>query len=193
MNIFKRLVQRSVNYFGYEIHRIISKIVHLAKAVLPTSLKVTLRKVMENVRERSFRPYIKKKNVEGVIFDFWVGDRSGRDWYDLHCTDPVWRELRFIRDRLIQEGDVVFECGAHHGCSTVALSHWVGDKGKVVAFEPVTKNCDIIRKQIELNNLTNIVLESKAVGARIGKTTITGSSNSSIAQPEPENQVFKLS
>ena len=109
-----------------------------------------------------------------------MGDRSGRDWYDLNCTDPVWRELRFIRDRLIQEGDIVLEVGAHHGCSTVVLSHWVGDKGKVVAFEPVPKNCDIIRKQIELNNLKNIVIESKAVGAKIGKTTITGSSNSSI-------------
>ena len=157
-----------------------SKIVHLAKAVLPTSLKVTLRKVMENFRERSFRPYIKKKNVEGVIFDFYVGNRVGRDWYDLHCTDPVWVELRFIRDHLIQEGDVVLECGAHHGCTTAVLSHWVGDKGKVVAFEPVPKNCDIIRKQIELNNLKNIVLENKAVGAAIGKTTITGSSNSQI-------------
>ena len=157
-----------------------SKIVHFAKAVLSTSLKVTLRKVMEDFRERSFRPYIKKKNVEGVIFDFYVGDRSGRDWYDLHCTDPVWAELRFIRDHLLREGDVVLECGAHHGCTTAVLSHWVGDKGKVVAFEPVPKNCDIIRRQIELNNLTNIVLESKAVGAAIGKTTITGSSNSSI-------------
>ena len=56
----------------------------------------------------------------------------------------------------------------------------VGDKGKVVAFEPHPKNAEILQKNIELNNLRNIILEQKAVGPRNGRIQITGESNSLI-------------
>lgn len=89
-------------------------------------------------------------------------------------------EMRFIRDHLIQSGDVILDCGAHHGRSSIILSNWVGDKGKVVAFEPHPKNVEILQKNIELNNLRNIILEQKAVGPSIGRIQITGESNSLV-------------
>jgi len=157
-------------------------LINLAKRTLPTSLKIALKKVAFNYREISFKPYIKKKNVEGVEFDFWIGDTDGRDWYDINCTDPVWIELRFLRDHIIEKGGVILECGAHHGCTTVVLSRWISDDGKIIAFEPVPRNCDIIRKNIELNTIKNINLINKAVGAETGYIHITGLSNSSIYQ-----------
>jgi hypothetical protein len=125
-----------------------------------------------------FRPYLKKrKNVEGVVFDFWIGDADGLLWYDLLCTDPEWLEMRFVRDHLIKPGDVVLECGGHHGCTAVLLSHWVGCGGKVTTFEPSPANCRIIQNNIQESGLRNVNLERKAVGARRGTIHISDASN----------------
>jgi FkbM family methyltransferase len=132
-------------------------------------------------RDKPFKPYLKKKNIEGVVFDFWIGDSDGRDWYDLQCTDPVWVEMRFIKDHLIQQGDVVLECGGHHGCTAIVLSNWVGVGGKVVTFEPLTANCGIIERNIRQNGLTNVTLERKAVGAERGMISVSNASNSSVS------------
>jgi FkbM family methyltransferase len=152
-----------------------------AKQYVPEFLKVRLKRAIHFFRNRNFKPYIKKKNVEGVLFDFWIGDPAGRDWYDLQCTDPAWPELKFLKDNMIQPGDVILECGAHHGCSAIVLSHWVGDQGKVIAFEPLPANAEIIRKNLEMNGIENVTLEAKAVGATSGKKVrINQASNSSV-------------
>ncbi|MFC1680201.1 FkbM family methyltransferase [Pseudomonadota bacterium] len=150
------------------------------KRAIPIPIKEVLKQAVYRFRNRSFKPYLKKKNVEGVIFDFWIGDRDGRDWYDLQCTDPIWDELRFLRDNLIDIGDVILECGGHHGCTAIVLSNWVSSAGKVVTFEPFPKNCDIIEKNIKQNGLRNMTLERKAVGAVRGVVSINNASNSSV-------------
>jgi FkbM family methyltransferase len=158
-------------------------ILDMVKRALPGSVKEILRRAVYRQKRKFFKPYLKKKNIEGVVFDFWIGDRDGRDWYDLQCTDPVWVEMRFIKDHLIERGDVVLECGGHHGCTAIVLSNWVGVGGKVVTFEPSPANCDIIEKNLRQNGLTNVTLERKAVGAERGITTISDASNSSVTLP----------
>lgn len=139
-----------------------------------TASNVTQNKHME------FTPYVKKKHIEGVSFDFLIGDADGMDWYDINCGDPVWVEMRFIRDNLVEEGDIVFECGGHHGCTAIPLSAWVGEKGKVITFEPKPSNFEIIRKNIVLNNISNITALNKAVGSKNGRTYISDASNASV-------------
>ena len=117
-----------------------------------------------------------------MIFDLWIGDTDGRDWYDVHSTDPVWLEMRFIRDHLIEKGDVVLECGGHHGCTTVVLSHWVGATGQIKTFEPSPSNCKIIAQNILQNKLQNVTLENKAVGRERGTICIDNLSNSSVTE-----------
>jgi FkbM family methyltransferase len=128
----------------------------------------------------SFTPYVKKKIVEGVAFDFLIGDADGRSWYDVDCTDPDWPEMRFMRDRMVRQGDVVFECGGHHGCTAVMLSHWVGPTGKVVTFEPHPRNAEILRQNLTLNNIGNATLHQCAIGAGRGKVAMRDVSNSSV-------------
>lgn len=148
-----------------------------------------LRAPMYSLRQKNFHPYVKQKNVEGVAFDFFVGDLEGQQWYDIESTDPVWLEMRFLRDNLIKPGDVVFEAGAHHGCTTILLSRWVTDQGKVFAFEPHPGNGEIIRQNISLNKLSNVVLHGKAVGAGEGTILMNSKSNSSVQQSHPRGGV----
>jgi len=87
----------------------------VAKRVVPVPVRRLLAKLRFDWRNRGFTPYVKRKTIEGVEFDFWIGDADGRDWYDIGCSDPVWPEMRFVRDHIVRHGDVVVECGAHHG------------------------------------------------------------------------------
>jgi len=157
-----------------------NKIVHNLKRSLPAPARALLGGIVHHLRNRWFKPYLKKKNIEGVAFEFWIADADARDWYDLHCTDPVWLEMRFLKEHMIEQGDVVLECGGHHGCTAIVLSNWAGETGKVVTFEASPKNCDIIEKNIRQNNLGNVTVERKAVGSRKGKITINDVSNASI-------------
>jgi FkbM family methyltransferase len=131
---------------------------------------------------QGFTPYIKKKNVEGVEFDFYIGDVDGQSWYDIHCTDPDWPEMRFMRDSLVVPGDVIFECGGHHGCTALVLSRWTGPTGSVLSFEPHPRNADIFRRNMELNHIGNVSLRQCAVGASPGRVAISDASNATVVR-----------
>lgn len=155
------------------------RIVSAVKKILPSRLRRALGRALYPYRQgsRFFTPYVTKKEMEGVSFDFLIGDRTGRDWYDRVCiNNPIWLEMRFIRDNVIDEGDVVFECGGHQGCSTILLSSWVGDDGKVVTFEPSPPNFAILEKNVRLNHLKNVLPKREAVGAESGTITFDESS-----------------
>jgi len=146
-----------------------ASILSTLKRALPKPIKRILRQTVSLHNRLLFKPYIIKKNMEGVAFNFLIGDRTGRDWYDRECiNNPIWLEMRFIKDHVIVQGDIVLECGGHHGCSAILLSNWVGIDGKVVTFEPYPANCDILEKNIKLNGLKNVILQRKAVGAERG-------------------------
>ena len=125
-----------------------------------------------------FKPYVITKRIAGESFRFLIGGPLGKLWY--HTDNEAWNEMAFIRDRMIEPGDVVLECGGHHGCSAILLSRWVGDSGKVVTFEPIKLNTQIIEKNIELNGISNISVECRAVGAESGIIRVSRTSCASI-------------
>lgn len=152
----------------------------MANFLVPAFGKNIVRMVRRLIHNRPMKPYLKRKNVEGVIFDFWISDRDGRDWYDRQATDPVWMELAFMRDHMIVPGDVVLECGGHHGCTAIVLGSWVGVTGRVITFEALPRNCAIIDRNLKQNNLQNVQLEKKAVGAQPETVFMNDASNSSV-------------
>ena len=127
------------------------------------------------------KPYIKRKCIEGECFDFYIGDRDGQDWYDINCTDPFWPEMKTIKNHIIDVGDVVIDAGAHHGCTAICFSRWVGEKGKVFAIEANPHNCDIININLSINSIKNVSVINQAVGESAGGGRLNiGSSNSFI-------------
>ena len=60
-------------------------------------------------------------------------------------------------------GDVVIDIGAHIGLYTIISSKQVGNTGKVVAIEADPDNFEILKRNIALNNLTNVLPLNYAV------------------------------
>ena len=154
-------------------------------ALWPISLlKKVVRRGLDSRIDRRLRvfrsPYIKRKCIEGVCFDFYIGDQDGMIWYDVDATDPFWPEMRLIKEKLIDQGDVILEAGGHQGCTGILLANWVGPAGKVVSFEPNHSNFEIFMVNKSITKLPNLTVENAAVGDRRGRTLIsTGRSNSS--------------
>lgn len=151
-----------------------SSLLRAVSRALPTPVRDALRRALYPLLNGGFfTTYIITKDMEGETFQFLIGDRTGRAWYDRPCiNNPRWLELRFIKEHMIAHGDVVLECGGHHGCSAILLSRWVGATGKIVTFEPFAGNADILERNLKLNGIGNVVLERRAVGATRGEIVI---------------------
>ena len=89
-------------------------------------------------------------------------------------------ELDFLL-QFIRPGDVVIDIGAFIGTHSIAFGQKVGPKGKVIAIEPQNNAFQVLKKNIEQNNLTNIKIFKKAV-SNISGTIL-------IEQPDLDNDV----
>jgi FkbM family methyltransferase len=65
----------------------------------------------------------------------------------------------------IREGMVVYDIGANLGQMMLLFASLVGSTGRVTSFEPVPALCEGVRRNIELNRLTNVEAICAAVGA----------------------------
>jgi len=84
---------------------------------------------------------------------------------------------KFLLDYL-EKGMIVVDVGAHIGSFSLMMSSLVGSRGKVYAFEPDPNNFDILKKNVEVNKIKNIIIEKKAVSDLVGKVRFAISGNS---------------
>ena len=133
------------------------------------------------VLRRRFKPYVIHRRVENLDFDFYVGDPESQIWNDLEALDGAWQEMRFLLRDLVVPGDVVFDCGAHHGTTAVLFALRAGPRGQVTAFEPHPGNVRIIEENLRLNRLSTVRIEPKAIGARPQIVQLRDRSNAAVA------------
>ena len=62
-----------------------------------------------------------------------------------------------------KEGDIFVDVGAHIGKYTIIASKRVGANGKVIAIEADPGNFDLLNRNIQLNNLSNVIALNYAV------------------------------
>lgn len=80
--------------------------------------------------------------------------------------EPI--QTAVFKSRLKKKMRVV-DIGANIGYYTLLAARLVGRKGQVFAFEPTPYTIRILRENIKLNKLRNILLSDKAVSDRSGK------------------------
>jgi FkbM family methyltransferase len=68
----------------------------------------------------------------------------------------------------VTDGDTVVDVGAHWGYFTLLAASLCGTHGRVFAFEPHPRNFAFLAKNVQANDLTNVVAVQKAVSDRAG-------------------------
>jgi FkbM family methyltransferase len=164
-------------------------------AHIPAFAKQTIRSLQryasdlrENYKEATFRPYTTKKRIDGVDFDFYVGDPTGQLWYDSGGAYSEG-ELRFLRKHVVSHGDIIFDVGGHHGWNALIMSRLVASEGKVFTFEPNPKNAEIIRRNVSLNGCANVTVVTAAIGPRDQDVMVTNMSDT-IIKPDKINDRY---
>jgi FkbM family methyltransferase len=94
---------------------------------------------------------------------------------DYILCDGVWEPhvFRELEDGLGGQG-WFFDVGAHIGSCTLAASKILGDRGRVVAFEPTATTFSWLAENVKLNGLRNVTLVNMAVGASPGVVKLDG-------------------
>ncbi len=93
-------------------------------------------------------------NIALKDFNFKCYDNFFYEW---HCVKG------YLRSYSPKSGDTVLDIGAGFGDFSLYASKLVGNTGLIIAFEPDPKNFERLRKNIELNNLTNVRAVKKLV------------------------------
>jgi len=81
------------------------------------------------------------------------------------------REMDFFK-KTVRKGWTVLDIGANIGYPSLLFSKLVGERGRVIAFEPDKNNLEMLRKNIKVNNCKNIVVVPMAVSDRTGNGTL---------------------
>lgn len=72
----------------------------------------------------------------------------------------------------VRPGDLVIDAGANIGAHTVALARLVGERGIVLAFEPIRFLSQLCAGNVALNGLTNVAIYQVALGAEAGSVLV---------------------
>ncbi len=68
----------------------------------------------------------------------------------------------------IKEGHTVIDAGAHIGLFTVRAAKIVGNEGKVIAIEPEKDNLAFLKRNIEANEIKNVLIVPKGLWGERG-------------------------
>jgi FkbM family methyltransferase len=136
------------------------------------------------------RPFVRKFSdpIEaGPAAGMLVSRACGRSFKSGAYERERWESLL----PLIREGDVFWDCGAHHGYVTLVAARAVGETGRVLAFEPFGRNHWFLRRHIEINGLRHaeaykIALSNREGRARFGGGTGSGTRRLDAGREEVE-------
>jgi FkbM family methyltransferase len=98
-----------------------------------------------------------------------------RNLEELRTVETDAFKEQHILERLIltlRPGDVVYDVGANVGLYAVLLGKVVGERGHVIAFEPVRKHYCRLQENLALNGSTQVRSFQKALGDHAGEVKI---------------------
>lgn len=81
-------------------------------------------------------------------------------------------EQSYEKYHCLREGESIVDMGAHIGIFTVKAAKAVGDGGRVIAIEPQVDNLRFLQRNIEANELKNVIIVPKAVNSKKGKSKL---------------------
>jgi Protein-L-isoaspartate(D-aspartate) O-methyltransferase (PCMT) len=165
MNFLRELTYSRVVRWG-------AKKLHL-NAILRPAYRWWMTSLPRVVRVRPLGlSYKMRLDPQQVSDDEWEFDHGERDF------------LEALKAHL-HSGETALDVGAHFGEFTLPLAKIVGEKGRVLSFEPEEGTYQRLVDHVKLNGLTNVQVFRKAIGDddRAGRIFFGGGNCPSIAPP----------
>jgi len=137
--------------------------------------------------------YVLSTLPEGIFMELDLTDRLqvGIHYLGEHES----KESDFILSSL-PPGGVFVDVGANIGWHTLKAARHLGDGGKIYAFEPSPPNVVRLRRNLELNGITNVVVEEVALSDKEETVQMassrTRSGNATMADREAPTQSFEV-
>ena len=75
-------------------------------------------------------------------------------------------KISWVVDRTLREGDTALDVGANLGSVTIHMASRVGESGRIEAFEPQPRLCELVRSSLKVNGYSQVVLNQTALGAK---------------------------
>lgn len=130
-----------------------------------------------------FQPYVAKNRVfKDMVFDFYIANEVGKSWYDV-SPQQYMPERQWCAEHL-KPGMTVVDCGAHHGMMSVIFSQAVGPSGRVIAYEALPSNANVIKENARLNGLRNIEVRPVGVGDKKARVPFDANYSNSVTSRE---------
>jgi FkbM family methyltransferase len=158
--------QVGINFSGIDRQTIVGKVLRRLLAIVPPDLEV---RVLQG-KLRGAR-WIVGSGVHG----YWLGTY---EW-----------EKRCLMETIIEPGDVVYDIGANVGFYTLLMSRLVGPHGRVVAFEPLPRNIQFLRRHIALNHAINVAVYEAAVSDEPGLARFDIGGHTSMGHMSEQGQL----
>jgi len=145
----------------------------------PTPMVLARMCLWNLFRERGINDPVRVNWYDDLVVDVVLGNDQSRCLYVSGSFEP--NEFVFLGD-VLSSGAVFIDIGANEGFYTLFAARRVGAEGRVLAMEPSPRELHRLRHNIAINQLENVVVDTRAVGRQQGKATFH------IADPEHNGQ-----
>lgn len=123
----------------------------------------------ERFRYREFQQLdgpVRYRWLEDLTLILYPGDQTSRAVYVSGVYEP---NTATVLKQLLTRGSVLLDVGANVGLFTLLGSRWVGTEGRVLSFEPSSRERKRLDEQVALNRLTNVIILPQAVADHEGR------------------------
>jgi FkbM family methyltransferase len=100
------------------------------------------------------------KRIAGINYELDLREVIDSAMYWRGSREP---HTSYALKMLCKRGDIVFDIGANIGSHALPMASHVGAEGRVYAFEPVPWAMNRMKRNLELNDFGNLVLEPIAL------------------------------
>lgn len=119
-------------------------------AVLQTKLQKLRGRVSDRILD--FQPYVRTLEIGGGPIRFFYATAQSANWYD-PLKPRNRREIEWLIANIAPEGQKIIDAGAYHGLYTTVFAKAAGERGDVVAVDPVASNQAVIEVNLAINGL----------------------------------------
>lgn len=145
-------------------------------------------KIITRIKKKRIRTFYEIENGVKMYLDI----ANPHTWDLIQGKDPE-KKIKEVFLKNINSGDTVIDVGAHIGEFSLIAAKKIGNKGSVIALEPLAENVEWLKNNLLLNNCQNCLVFPVAVGQKSGSMLLYKKNiNATMGLLEPVLNLEKL-